>query len=63
MKTCTTCYSAIFRLSRVRVKDLPRLLILMYPVRCIECFRRSYVFLPVALRLKTTRKTHTPQGA
>jgi hypothetical protein len=48
-KHCSVCLSSDFRLSRVRSGDILRLVLLMYPVRCQECFRRDTVFLPKAL--------------
>jgi hypothetical protein len=38
-------------LSRFRVKDFGRLLLLQYPVRCPICKRRLYAWLPLALVL------------
>ncbi len=48
-KHCPICLSTDFRLSRIRSGDILRLVLLMYPVRCQECFRRDTVFLPKAL--------------
>jgi hypothetical protein len=50
--TCSECSSSSFRLSRFRLKDLERLLLLQYPVRCRKCHRRVYAGLPLALVLK-----------
>jgi hypothetical protein len=49
--TCPECSSANFRLSRFRVKDVERLLLLQYPVRCRNCHHRAYAGLPLALML------------
>jgi hypothetical protein len=49
--TCSECSSSSFRLSRFRIKDLERLLLLQYPVRCRHCHRRVYAGLPLALVL------------
>ena len=49
--TCTECSSSTFRLSRFRIKDLERLLLLQYPVRCQHCRRRLYAGFPLALVL------------
>jgi hypothetical protein len=38
-------------LSRFRIKDVERLLLLQYPVRCRHCHRRLYAGLPLALVL------------
>jgi hypothetical protein len=48
---CPECSSSSFRLSRFRTKDLERLLLLQYPVRCRHCHRRVYAGLPLALVL------------
>jgi hypothetical protein len=47
--TCRECSSSRFRLSRVRWKDVERLLLLQYPVRCQRCQRRDYAGLRWAL--------------
>jgi hypothetical protein len=38
-------------LSRFRVKDIERLLLLQYPVRCRHCHRRVYAGFSLALVL------------
>jgi len=62
-KRCPMCYSNGFRLSKLRRGDVLRLLLLMYPIRCLECHRRSFVFLPLALKFKPARRTVKPQSA
>jgi hypothetical protein len=47
-KRCDLCYGTAFRLSKFRFEDVFRLVLLMYPVRCMECHRRSFAFLPMA---------------
>jgi hypothetical protein len=50
------------RMSRLRLRDLFRLLTFQYPVRCHACLQRYFVFLPVALRLpggRTRRNMET----
>ena len=47
-KQCPICFSTDFRLSKIRGGDFIRLVLLMYPIRCRECFRRTFVFLPLA---------------
>jgi hypothetical protein len=42
---CHECFSSSLRLSRVRWKDVERLLLLQYPVRCQRCQRRDYAGL------------------
>ena len=39
---CLSCSSTDLRFSRFRLKDLPFLLILRYPMRCWVCRRREY---------------------
>jgi hypothetical protein len=62
--TCPECSSSSFRLSRFRVKDLERLLLLQYPVRCRQCHRRAYAGLTLALvllqssRVRRERRRH-----
>jgi hypothetical protein len=38
-------------LSRFRLRDIERLLLLQYPVRCRHCQRRTYAGLTLALVL------------
>jgi hypothetical protein len=51
-------------LSRFRVRDIERLLLLQYPVRCRNCHRRAYAGLPLALvllqagRIRRERREH-----
>jgi hypothetical protein len=62
--TCPECSSSSFRLSRFRMKDVERLLLLQYPVRCRHCHRRSYAGLALALmlvqasRIRRDRREH-----
>jgi hypothetical protein len=49
--TCDECSFSSFRLSRFRMEDVERLLLLQYPVRCRHCQRRAYAELPLALVL------------
>jgi hypothetical protein len=62
--TCPECSSSSFRLSRFRFKDIERLLLLQYPVRCRQCHRRAYVGLPLAMvllqasRIRRERREH-----
>jgi hypothetical protein len=62
-KRCPMCFSNSFRLSKLRRGDVLRLLLLMYPIRCLECHWRSFAFLPLAMKFKPTRKTVKPQSA
>jgi hypothetical protein len=62
--TCPECSSSSFRLSRFRMKDFERLLLLQYPVRCRHCHRRLYAGLSLALvllqagRVRRERRSH-----
>ena len=51
-KLCPACYSPRLRLSAFRSWDVARLILLRYPVRCLDCTQRSYLFLPRVLSLK-----------
>lgn len=48
---CPECSSSSFRLSQFRTRDLERLALFQYPVRCRKCHWRSYVGFPLALML------------
>jgi hypothetical protein len=39
---CHECGSTHFRRSRIRLKDLMKLIFLRYPVRCYACYARGY---------------------
>jgi len=45
---CKLCGSKKFRVSRLRIPDLYKLLWLRYPVRCRTCYRRVFVSIFVA---------------
>ena len=49
--SCQVCGLANFRTSHLRLSDLPRLLILQYPIRCAECRTRTFVPCGPVLRL------------
>ena len=53
---CRTCGMSDLRLSRVRIRDIGRVLALQYPVRCRTCRERSYVFILSAIRIKAREK-------
>lgn len=63
---CPECSSSHFRLSRFRAKDIERLALLQYPVRCQKCHRRTYVSFPLALmmmqadRVRRERRMNPP---
>ncbi len=49
---CNLCGSTTFRLSRLRVSDLPRMVLLQYPVRCRICYKRAFMSIPFALKVR-----------
>ncbi len=53
---CPHCGSAKFRASKLRVLDLPRLLILRYPVRCRICYKRKFVGILLAMKVRRADK-------
>jgi hypothetical protein len=59
--TCPECTSSSFRLSHFRVKDIERLLLLQYPVRCRHCHLRVYGNLPLALTLLQASRVRREQ--
>ena len=63
MVTCPDCSSSSFRLSRFQRQDFGRLLLLQYPVRCLDCQCRLYAWLPalvllLANRIRRNRREH-----
>lgn len=48
------CGSSDLRASRLRLKDIPFLLILRYPMRCWVCRERVYIFIPRIVRMART---------
>lgn len=58
---CPNCYNSDFRMSRLRTHDLPRLLFLQYPVRCLTCKERQYRNVLKALNLRHARRQERVQ--
>jgi hypothetical protein len=54
---CRSCGSPDLRTSHFRLKDLPFLLILHYPMRCWVCQERDYVFIPRIFQGQSRRGT------
>lgn len=48
---CPDCYSSEFRLSRLRLHDIPQLMALHYPIRCKRCKTRTHTTFPQAMKL------------
>jgi hypothetical protein len=57
---CPSCGTPKFRISRVRLADIPRIALLQYPVRCRLCRERFYVGLWLALHML---QAHRIRGA
>ncbi|HTW47324.1 MAG TPA: hypothetical protein VMD92_05210 [Acidobacteriaceae bacterium] len=55
---CTKCQGTEFRLSSLRFRDLERLAVLQYPVRCRQCHHRTYGSWFLALFLLQLRRHH-----
>ena len=54
---CPDCYSDKFRLSRLRLRDVPFLVALKYPLRCKNCQTRIHTSLPQAFEVMRKRRT------
>src|ERR1035437_9874045 len=65
-KSCHSCGSTDFRLSRFRRSDLAKLIALLYPVRCLRCRERCFAPLLQALEYRRPgarrTKRHTQSG-
>ena len=57
---CSDCFSASFRMSRIRVKDIKQLALLRLPVRCRRCHRRCHVNFRSAL-LNAAKVSNLPK--
>jgi hypothetical protein len=57
---CSDCFSASFRMSRIRVKDIKHLVLLRLPVRCRQCHRRCHVTFRSAL-LDAAKVSYLPK--
>lgn len=53
---CHFCGMSKFRSSHLRASDLSRSLLLLFPVRCINCGKRRYAFVNRFLKLRSERK-------
>ncbi len=56
---CLECGSVKIRPSRLRLSDMPRLMLLRMPVRCHTCLSRTYTPLVLALRMRQARRAHS----
>ncbi len=64
-RTCAFCMGRTFRRSRLKFKDVGRLLVFHYPVRCLSCSKRQSVGMDVARRAvpSTVRQVRAPKPA
>jgi hypothetical protein len=53
---CKLCGSTKFRVSRLRLPDLSHLIVLHYPIRCRVCYKREFVSLLKALKIRRANK-------
>jgi hypothetical protein len=58
---CKLCGSTKFRVSRIRVPDLSELVFLQYPVRCRICYKREFVNLFTAFRIRRASRKRREQ--
>ncbi len=49
---CPHCGSTSFRTSRLRLSDIPRLLLFQLPVRCRTCREREFTGFMLAMNLR-----------
>jgi hypothetical protein len=59
---CIECSSSGLRPSRLRLKDVERLLLLQYPIRCRRCRRRDYVGLQRVLWQAWKARSKAPEA-
>ena len=57
---CPDCYSDKFRLSRLRLRDIPLLVAFQYPIRCKNCRTRIHTSLTQAIGVIRKRETSSP---
>ncbi len=53
---CKLCGSTKFRVSRLRVPDLSQLIFFQYPVRCRICYKREFVSIFTAMKVRHANK-------
>jgi hypothetical protein len=58
---CKLCGSTKFRVSRLRVPDFSELIFLQYPVRCRVCYKREFVSLLAAFRIRRANRQRREQ--
>jgi len=60
-RVCRFCNIGALRRSRMRREDVPWLLALRWPVRCLRCSKRQYLFWPMALQALSSHTPHSPE--
>ena len=55
---CRRCGSADVRLSHFQAADILQLLILRYPVRCLDCSERGYFYIADLSELRRRAENH-----
>jgi hypothetical protein len=60
---CRRCGSSEFRVSRFRLADMRRLLVLQLPVRCRACMLRDYVFIPLIFKIRNAARARHRERA
>jgi hypothetical protein len=58
---CRFCNGPNLRRSRFRAQDVPWLLTMQWPVRCLSCNKRQYALWPRARRASSSDTPHTPE--
>jgi hypothetical protein len=60
-RVCRFCNIGQLRRSRMRPADLPWLLVLRWPVRCLRCSKRQYLLWPMAMQALSSHTPHAPE--
>jgi hypothetical protein len=50
---CSTCNDSDVRFSRFRLVDTLPLVLMLFPIRCRACYKRSYISVPKALKMRS----------
>ena len=60
---CRQCGESDFRTSKFQPFDLAHLFVLQLPVRCMNCYERSFAFFPQFFRLRREHRDRKRQRA
>jgi hypothetical protein len=60
-RICRFCNIGLLRRSRMRPTDLPWLLVLRWPVRCLRCSKRQYLLWHRAMQVLSSHTPHAPE--